>query len=341
MATRNVIAEVDMQRVKKFTPEFLLGLLEHLVLLREFELACERWWKADEPLVGEFHLSQGQEAFTVGTCAAAQPQDPICPSIRGMGIYLCRGTSMVQLMASFFERQGSISAGQWAHWHSAVPGLNILPQTGMLGSGLLSAAGVALSKKLREQPGVVIAMLGDGTTNTGNFHEGVNFAAALTLPMVIVIENNQIAVSTRISDVTRVEDLSSRAVAYGIPGVTVDGNDVLAVYEAVSGALRSARAGTGPTLVELKSYRWGGQTLKDPDTLRPVAEKEAARADCPILRLRACLSEAGLLSEAQYSNIVAGVQRRISSAEREARALPVLERDDPDQLRRMLNTYAD
>jgi len=341
MATGNVTSASDVSRVRRFTPDFLLGLLENLVLVREFDLACERWWAAGEPLVGEFHLSLGQEAFTVGTCAAAEATDPICPSIRGMGVYLSRGASMVQLMASFFERQGSISAGRWAHWHTGVPEIGILPQTGMLGSGLLSAAGVALSKKYRGEPDVVVAMLGDGTTNTGNFHEGVNYAAAQVLPMVIVIENNQFGVSTRITDVTRVEDLSSRALGYGIPGITVDGNDVLSVYEVVHDAIRSARAGSGPTLVELKSYRWGGQTLRDADLIRPAAEKEAARANCPILRLKALLEQADLLSDSEFAELVDGVRSRISEAEREARALPALDPDDRDQLASMMRAYAE
>lgn len=305
--------------------DLAVRMLEDLFLVREFELACERWWKAGEPLVGEFHLSLGQEAFAVGTCAAARPTDPICPSIRGMGVYLCRGVPMVELIASFLDRAGSISGGRWAHWHSAVPRLDILGQTGMLGSGLATATGVALAEKLRSTGRVVVAMLGDGTTNTGYFHEAINLAAVQQLPIVVVIENNQYAVSTPITSATRARRLSDRAVAYGIPGETVDGTDAIAVYEAVRSAIERARGGGGPSLVELLAYRWGGQTLKDADRTRPQAEKDAARERCPIDRLAGALVCQGKLTTAGREAMAAAARARIHAAELEARALPSLE----------------
>ncbi len=317
-----------------------LELLEKLILVREFELACEGWWKAGEPLVGEFHLSLGQEAFAVGTCAAADPADPICPSIRGMGVYLCRGTSMASLIASFLEREGSISGGRWAHWHSPVSACNILPQTGMLGSGLVSAAGVAMAQKLRKSGRVVVAMLGDGASNTGYFHEGVNFAAAMNLPIVIVIENNQYAVSTPITRVAKATNLSDRAVGYGIPGITVDGTDVVAVYSTMREAIARSRQGEGPTLVELKAYRWGGQTLKDMDRTRPEEEKAAARQRCPIEGLRRRLTEGAQLTEAQFDALVSGARDRIKEAELEARALARLVPPEDSEISRVFNVYA-
>jgi TPP-dependent pyruvate/acetoin dehydrogenase alpha subunit len=313
--------------------------MEQLVHVREFETRCEELWKAHTHMVGEFHLSLGQEAIAVGTCAAARPSDLICPSIRGMGVYLCRGTSLASLMTTFFDRAGGISNGRWAHWHSPVPESGVLAQTGMLGSGLVTSGGVALAQKYLKTGNVVVAMLGDGATNTGYFHEGVNFAAYGSLPMVIVIENNGYAVSTPISSVVRIRDLSRRAEAYGIPGFTVDGNDAVAVYSTMADAIERARRGEGPTLVECKTYRFGGSTVKDADALRPAAEKEAARRNDPVARMKTLLGERGWLADDDYRAMIGKARDRIAHAEREAAQRPLLETGgDPA---RMFAPYAE
>lgn len=295
--------------------ETLLRMMAQLVLVREFETRCAEMWKAHTHMVGEFHLSLGQEGIAVGTCAAVRPDDLVCPSIRGMGVYLCRGTSLTALMTTFFDRQGGIADGRWAHWHAPVPEAGVLAQTGMLGSGLVTSGGVALAQKYLRTGKVVVAMLGDGATNTGYFHEGVNFAAFADLPMVIVIENNGYAVSTPIASVVKVDDLSRRAHGYGIPGVTIDGNDTVAVYRTVRDAVERARAGQGPTLVECKTYRFGGSTVKDADQLRPAAEKAAALANCPVARLKQRLVEQKVLAEDDYQRLVREARARIAEAE--------------------------
>jgi pyruvate dehydrogenase E1 component alpha subunit len=315
-------------------------MLSKLVLVREFELACERWWKAGVPLVGEFHLSLGQEAFAVGTCMAARPTDPICPSIRGMGVYLCRGVPMVRLIASFLEKQGAISEGRWAHWHTGVEECHILPQTGMLGAGLATAVGVAMAKKLQGSNDVVVGMLGDGSTNTGYFHEAANLAAVKKLPIVIVIENNQYAISTPIRSMALVDNLSERAAAYGMPGVTADASDVVEVHDVMRTALERARRREGPTLVELKAYRWGGQTIKDADRVRPAEEKAAARSGCPIDRLRRDLTATGALGDAGFTAMVAETRAAIDEAYEQARSLPPLAAPPDAAVVRTFDPYA-
>jgi pyruvate dehydrogenase E1 component alpha subunit len=300
-------------------------MMEQLVLVREFETRCDEMWKAKTHMVGEFHLSLGQEAIAVGACAAMLPSDLICPSIRGMGVYLCRGTSLTALMTTFFDRAGGISNGRWAHWHSPVPEGGVLAQTGMLGSGLVTSGGVALAQKYLKTGNVVVAMLGDGATSTGYVHEGAVFAAYADLPMVMVIENNGYAVSTPIGSVVKVDDLSRRAHGYGIPGVTVDGNDAIAVFGKMADAIERARAGKGPTLIECKTYRFGGSTVKDADALRPTVEKEAARRNCPVDRLKSLLGERGLLTEKDYKSMVEKARSRIAQAEAEAARRPLLE----------------
>lgn len=310
-------------------PETLLGMMEQMVLVREFELRCEALWKAKTHMVGEYHLCLGQEAIAAGTSAAVLPSDLICPSIRGMGIYLCRGASLTDLMTTFFDREGGVGNGRWAHWHSPVESAGVLAQTGMLGSGLVTSAGVALTQKYLKTGKVVVAMLGDGATSTGYFHEGMVFSAYADLPLVVVIENNGYAVSTPISSVVKVENLSTRAAGYGIPGVTVDGNDAVAVFGAISEAAERARAGKGPTLVECKTYRFSGSTVKDPDTLRPAEEKEAARRNCPVQRFKSLLSARGLLTAADYERMVSAARARIAEAETEAAKRPLHETKNP------------
>jgi TPP-dependent pyruvate/acetoin dehydrogenase alpha subunit len=314
----------DTNEKKRLGRETLLKMMKELVFVREFETHCEKMWKAHTHMVGEFHLSLGQEAIAVGTCAAIQPSDLICPSIRGMGVYLCRGASLQQLMATFFDREGGISKGRWAHWHSPVIDAGVLAQTGMLGSGLVTAGGVALAQKYLKTGKVVVAMLGDGATNTGYFHEGMNFAAFGALPLVVIIENNGYAVSTPLSSVVKIRDLSQRAAAYGVPGVTVDGNDVLGVYEAIRQATERARAGEGPTLVECKTYRFGGSTVKDADQLRPAAEKEAARHNCPVERFKQVLLRESVVSEDDYQGMIGAARDRIEQAERWGQQQPLL-----------------
>lgn len=318
-----------------------LQLLEKLVLVREFELACERWWKGGTHLVGEFHLSLGQEAFAVGTCAAIREDDLICPSIRGMGVYLYRGVPLGELIASFLEREGSISGGRWAHWHSPAMERGILPQTGMLGAGLVIATGFALAQKALNSGKIVVAMLGDGTTNTGNFHEGVNLATVQNLPIVVVVENNQYAVSSPITAMAHVENLSERAKSYGIPGETVDGTDVIAVRDAVASAVARARAGQGPSIVELKAYRWGGQTIKDADLVRPEEEKAAARKKCPVARLGGALIEEKAISAGEYDAMVERTRQEIEAAAAEVRTRPELQTGSATEMLRKYPAYAE
>lgn len=313
------------QQPQEVGRETLLRMMEQLVLVREFESRCEAMWKAGEHMVGEYHLSLGQEAIAVGTCAAIEPSDLICPSIRGMGVYLCRGAPLIDLMTAFLDREGAICRGRWAHWHSPVPRVGLLAQTGMLGSGLVTSVGVALTQQYLATGRVVVAMLGDGATNTGYFHEGMNFAAFRQLPIVVIIENNQYAVSTPIASVVRVKELSSRAVGYGMRGVTIDGNDLLRVHATVREAAERARRGEGPALIECMTYRFSGSTVKDPDKLRPAQEKEAAQRNCPVARFRSLLIERGVLAGHDYEDMVAAVRARIEAAEKEAKRLPALD----------------
>ena len=191
-----------------------------------------------------------------------------------------------------------------------------------MGGGIPVAGGAALSAQMRGTDQVVICFLGDGASNRGTFHEGVNLAACWNLPVVYVVENNLYAEKTRISDTSRVPNLADRASSYGIPDVTVDGNDVMAVYEAVGEAVARARKGEGPTLVECKTYRWHGHYEGDPQTYKPKEEIEEWKKKDPIPAFRKRLVEMGVLTEQEAEKIDWEVNDEIERAVKFAEESP-------------------
>jgi pyruvate dehydrogenase E1 component alpha subunit len=209
--------------------------------------------------------------------------------------------------------------------HIADPSLGILGANGIVGAGLPIATGAALSAKLRRSGQVAVCFFGDGASNQGTFHEAINIASAFDLPVVYVCENNLYAVGTRQSDVRKVEDIADRGVGYGIPGLAVDGNDVIAVYEACREAVDRARAGMGPTLIECKTYRWRTHFEGEPDTYRPPEEVAAWMAREPIAPYRRALVEQGVLSEQEADAVEAGVVAELDQAVAYARQSPLPE----------------
>ena len=200
--------------------------------------------------------------------------------------------------------------------HIADVDIGILGANGIVGAGITIAVGAALSSKLRKSSQVTICFLGDGATNTSRFHEGVNMAACLDLPVIYVIENNMYAESTHISHTCKLSNIADRASAYGITGVTVDGNDVLAVYETVSKAAARARGGNGATLVECKTYRWHGHFVGDMQTYKSQEEREEWLKKDPIPRFRKYLIDKGILAEHDAERIIQELQDEIDKSVR-------------------------
>jgi TPP-dependent pyruvate/acetoin dehydrogenase alpha subunit len=191
-----------------------------------------------------------------------------------------------------------------------------------VGAGIPIASGAALSAKLRKTDQVAVCFFGDGATNQGTFHEAINLASAFDLPIVYVCENNLYAVGTRQSKVRKIEDIADRGAAYGIPGLTIDGNNVIAVYEAVREAVNRARAGEGPTIIECKTYRWRTHFEGEPDTYRPPEEVKAWMQREPIAPYRRQLIESGVLSEMEADEIEAAVLKEIDEAVEFGRSSP-------------------
>jgi len=252
---------------------------------------------------GTIHLYAGQEAIAVGVCANLRKDDYITSTHRGHGHCIAKGAKLSKVMAEILGKRTGYCKGKGGSMHIADFSIGMLGATAVVGAGIPIATGAGLSIKLRGTDQVVACFFGEGASNQGTFHEGINMAAIWTLPVVFVCENNLYAMGTRQSRVMTLENIADRAAAYGIPGMVVDGNDVLAVYEAARKAVERAREGKGPTLIECKTYRRRGHSRFDPATYRPKEEVEKWLKKDPLTRFRARLLETGILTEEEAKKI--------------------------------------
>jgi TPP-dependent pyruvate/acetoin dehydrogenase alpha subunit len=270
-------------KARTYDPAWLLGLYRKMVLLREFEDRVKLLF-LEGSMPGTIHQYQGQEACGVGVCSALEPEDVITSTHRPHGHALARGLTADEVMGELFGKVTGCCRGKGGSMHVGDLSKGMLPAIAIVGGGLPIAAGMALAYKMSGQKRIAVAFMGDGATNEGIFHEALNMAAIWDLPVLYVVENNLYAASTSVAMTVRVPRISDRAAAYGMKGVTVDGNDVLAVYEATMEAAAAARQGKGPTLLELMTYRITGHSRRDPALYQPEDEKKKALANEPIGR---------------------------------------------------------
>ena len=267
---------------------------------------------------GLAHLYLGEEAIAAGACATLREDDYIGSTHRGHGHLVARGADLNRMMAEILGKETGYSKGKGGSMHIMAMDKGILGANGIVGGEIPIATGAAYSAKLRGTDQVTLAFFGDSASNEGTFHESINMAAAWDLPCVYIIENNLFGISVDIRRVTKEHQLSKRAVGYGIPGVTVDGNDVFAVYDAVKTAVERARRGEGPTLIECLTYRWQGHHVGDPGEYRDPQELADWKALEPIGRL----AQKGLLTEGEMEDIRALVEEEIKTACRFAEESP-------------------
>jgi TPP-dependent pyruvate/acetoin dehydrogenase alpha subunit len=293
--------------------EKLMEMYRVMVRIRTFEERVVKEFAAGN-IPGAAHLYAGEEAVAAGACANLRPDDYITSTHRGHGHLIAKGGKTDRMMAELYGRKTGYNKGKGGSMHIADMEIGILGANAIVGAGIPIAGGAALSAKMRGTNQVAICFLGDGATNTGRFHEGVNLAACWDLPVVYVIENNLYAESTAVAAVCKLAELSDRAGAYGIPGKTVDGNDVLAVYEAVGEAVTRARQGQGPTLIECKTYRHRGHFEGDPQTYKTEEEVAEWLKKDPILRFRKQLLEMSVLTEEAADKIVQEMNQEIEGA---------------------------
>ena len=301
--------------------QLLLEMYRRMTRIRQFELAATNRIKRGQ-LKGTVHTYIGMEASGVGVCMALRTDDLIAGTHRSHGHNIAKGASVKLMMAELLGKETGYCKGRGGSMHIAAFETGSLGALAVVASGIPLAVGAGLAFQMRGEDRVAAPFTGDAGSNTGNWHEGLNMAAAWSLPVVFVLENNQYGVSTRIDDVTKVHDLSLRAAGYGIPGVRVDGFDVLAVYEAAVTAVARARAGDGPTLLVTESYRIDGHYAGEPEVYRDRAEVAGQRANDPIPRFRAHLEGEGIVEAAELDAIGAEVAREIEEAIAFAKASP-------------------
>ena len=267
------------------SPEALREMLYKMKLVRQFEEAAFEQYAAGK-VHGTMHLCIGQEATAVGTIAALRPDDQITSTHRGHGHAIAKGQDVQGMMAELLAKQSGICHGKGGSMHMADLSLGSLGANGIVAGGIPLAVGAGLSAVLQRSGKVVVSFFGDGAVNNANFHESLNMAAIWKLPVIFVCENNQYAMSMPAAFSIPVAQVSQRAVAYGMPGRSVDGMDVLAVHAAATEAAARARRGDGPTLLELVTYRYRGHSKSDKELYRTKAEVDEWRLKDPIVRFQ-------------------------------------------------------
>jgi len=301
--------------------EDLRRMLRHMVLMRTLDqrmLSLQRQGR-----IGFYGTAGGQEASVVGSAYPLRATDWVFHALRETGVCLWRGTTIKQIVCQLIGNSGDVLIGRQMPMHFSDRGVRSVAWSSVIGTQLPQAMGAAWAAKLQNQDDVVIGYIGDGGTSSGDFHAALNFAAVFKVPVVFFCQNNQWAISVPRSQQTRSETLAVKAVAYGMPGVQVDGNDLLAVVAATREAVDRARRGDGPTFIEAVTFRMGGHSSSDDPTRYRERElvAEWERQD-PVQRLRAHLRGAGLLKDGEEEAWVEQINAEISQAVTEAEALP-------------------
>ena len=289
-------------------------LLTTMIRMRRFDERVTELFKAGH-VKGTAHSYVGEEAMATGACANLRRDDYIVGTHRGHGHCIAKGASIKEMMAELFGKETGYCKGLGGSMHIADMDLNILGCNGVVGAGLPIANGAGLSSRLRKSDQATICFFGDGASSQGTFHESLNLAAVWKLPVVFVCENNQYALSTSYKRTVAVDAVADRAVAYGIPGVTVDGNDVIAVFEAVQEALARARRGEGPSLVEGMTYRWMGHSMRaELAPYRSKAEEEEWIERDPIARLEREMLDQQLITPDHVARIRQEIEEELEEA---------------------------
>jgi pyruvate dehydrogenase E1 component alpha subunit len=299
----------------------LLDLYERLVLIRAFEERV-KFLFLEGTMPGTIHQCQGQEATAVGVCAALSSGDYITSTFRGHGHALAKGLSVQELLDELFGAVTGCCKGKGGSMHMGNMDKGMVPGIAIVAGGIPLAAGMALAFKMQKRPQVVACFFGDGAVAEGAFHEGVNMAAIWNLPVVLVCENNLYGASTHIGKVMKNPKISDRAASYGFRGETVDGNDVLAVLAATRRAVEECRAGKGPVLLELLTYRRTGHSRRDACHYQPKDEREAWFARDPITRFADVLLARSDITQADLDALKAKIDAEIQTAVVNAQQAP-------------------
>jgi acetoin:2,6-dichlorophenolindophenol oxidoreductase subunit alpha len=314
------------------SPDKQRDMLRQMLTIRRFEERASAGYLAGK-IYGVVHCYIGEEGVAVGVCSALGQSDKIISTHRGHGHCIAKGADLNRMMAELYGRQTGYCKGKGGSMHIADFGIGMLGANGIVGGGISIVTGAGLAAQMEGKGGVAVSFFGDGASNAGPFHECLNIAATWKLPMLYVCENNMYAAQTAAAKTHALPDVAARAAGYGIPGVVVDGNDVIAVFQAASQAVERARVGDGPTLIECKTYRWRSHTERrgqsDP---RDRAEVEAWQRRDPIALLERQLRDQDELDDGGLAGIeaeiMAAIERAVAFAEASPFPLPEQATDD-------------
>jgi TPP-dependent pyruvate/acetoin dehydrogenase alpha subunit len=332
--TMKATSENPSRSLAQYDRGLLLRLYERMVLIREFEERV-KFLFLEGTMPGTIHQCQGQEATATGVCAALNENDFITSTFRGHGHALAKGLSVREMLDELFGASTGCCKGKGGSMHMGNMAKGMIPAIAIVGGGIPLAAGMALAFKLRMCKQVAACFFGDGAVAEGAFHEGLNMAAIWKLPVVFVCENNLYGASTRVDKVMVNTTISDRAASYGLRGETVDGNDVLAVYEAARGAVAECRDGCGPVLLELLTYRRTGHSRRDPCHYQAEEERKSWFSQDPIDRFGKVLVENQIALPSELDAIKGRVDDQIAAAVTEARNAP-----QPTTADLLTNVYA-
>ena len=310
-----------------YSKDFLLNLYKTMVRTRNFELMAEKLFLEGE-LPGFIHLYIGEEAIATGVIANLRKDDFITSTHRGHGHMIAKGADINRMMAELFGRTTGYCKGKGGSMHIADFSIGVLGANGVVGGGLPIAVGVGLGIKMKKGEQVVVSFFGDGASNTGAFHESLNFASIYKLPIIFVVENNNFASTVRTKETTSVENISDRAVGYGIPGITIDGNDIMTVYKTAKERIKRAREGGGPSLLEVKTYRIKGHFVGDPELYRDKKEVEEFWLSEPIKKFEKKLVELKMLNEIEKKKTWEDSEKEIKEAVKFAKESPIPNGED-------------
>lgn len=310
--------------------ETLIKLFEIMLKIRKFEEKIVELYPAQD-MKTPVHLYIGQEAVAAGVCVSLKKTDYVFTHSRSHGPCIAKGTSPGKLLAEFYGKKTGCCKGKGGSMHpadieNAIPGTSAI-----VGGTIPIAVGTALASLMKKKDNVSVAFFGDGGVDQGTFHEGLNFASLKKLPVIFVCENNFYAVNSPIYARQPHDNIAKRASAYAIPGVEVDGNDVMEIYKSAQTAINSARNGEGPTLIEARTYRWFAHVGPDFDHLkgcRPKEEVESWMKRCPIKKLQEYLFKNSLITEEEIQNIQKKIDDEINSAVKFAKQSPFPEKSE-------------
>ncbi len=304
--------------------ETMINLLGTMLKIRRFEEKLEALVMAAR-ISGFVHLYIGQEAVAAGVCANLRTSDIITSTHRGHGHLIAKGGDIKKMMAELFGKSTGYCKGKGGSMHIADLDLGILGANGIVGGGPPLAVGAGLAAWYRGSDDVCVSFFGDGASNQGTVHEAMNLASVKNLPVIFAVENNGFGEFTRQADHQRIECISDRAAGYGMPQISVDGNDVMAVHEASGEAIQRARKGHGPSMLEFRTYRHRGHYVGDPEIYRTkeeVAQWQSESRD-PILRFKKQLIEQGLVDPGRLEALEAAIRQEIEEAVSFAEKSPV------------------